>query len=72
MPSKRVSTTGRYIAGSGLKRSVAIVTAFPGAVIDGVRLTDCTFLGVEAADVLKHAGSLTFENLTVEPAKKKK
>ncbi|MEO6788990.1 MAG: glycoside hydrolase family 28 protein [Chthoniobacteraceae bacterium] len=52
--------------------SVAIVTAFPGAVIESVRLKDCTFRGVEAADVLKHAGSLTFENVTIEPAKKKK
>ena len=52
--------------------SVAIVTAFPGAVVEGVRLKDCTFRGVEAADVLKHAGSLTFENVTIEPAKQKK
>lgn len=52
--------------------SVAIMTAFPGAVIEGVRLKDCTFRGVESADVLKHAGSLTFENVTIEPAKKKK
>jgi len=52
--------------------SVAVVTGFPGAVIDGVRLKDCTFGGVEGADVLEHSGSLTFENVTIEPAKKKK
>ncbi len=52
--------------------SVAVVTAFPGAVIEGVRLKDCTFGGVEGADVLKHAGSLTLENVNIEPAKKKK
>ena len=52
--------------------SVAIITAFPGAVIEGVRLKDCHFRGVEAADLLKHAGSLALENVTIEPAKKKK
>lgn len=52
--------------------SVAIVTAFPGAVIEGIRLKDCTFLGVESADILKHAGSLILENVTIEPAKKKR
>jgi unsaturated rhamnogalacturonyl hydrolase len=51
--------------------SVAIVTAFPGAVIEGVRLKDCTFAGVERADLLKHSGSLTFENVTITLAKQK-
>ncbi|HEV7406239.1 MAG TPA: pectinesterase family protein [Chthoniobacteraceae bacterium] len=52
--------------------SVAIVTSFPAAVIEGVRLKNCTFGGVENADLLKHSGSLTFENVTVEPARKRK
>ncbi|MDB6171896.1 MAG: glycosyl hydrolase family 88 [Chthoniobacteraceae bacterium] len=52
--------------------SVAIVTAFPGAVIEGVRLKDCTFRGVEGADVLNYSGSLTFENVTIERAKNRK
>jgi polygalacturonase len=52
--------------------SVAIVTSFPAAVIEGVRMKDCDFRGVEGADVLKHAGSLIFENVAVEPVKKKK
>lgn len=52
--------------------AVAIVTAFPGAVIEGIRLRDCAFRGVEAADILKHSGSLTLENVTIEPARKKK
>ncbi len=52
--------------------SVATITAFPGAVIEGVRLKDCQFRGVEAADLLKHAGSLALENVTIEPTKKKK
>ena len=52
--------------------SVAIVTSFPAAVIEGVRLKNCAFGGVESADLLRHSGSLTLENVTVEPAKKKK
>jgi hypothetical protein len=52
--------------------SVAIVTSFPGAKIEDVVLKDCTFRGVEKPDILKNAGSLAFENVTIEPAKKSK
>ena len=52
--------------------SVAIITSFPAAVIDDIRLKDCKFAGVESADLLKHSGGIRFENVTVEPAKKKK
>lgn len=52
--------------------AVALVTGFSGAVIEGLRLKDCVFRGVEGADVLRHAGSLALENVTIEPAKKKK
>jgi polygalacturonase len=51
---------------------VSAVTAFPGAVIESVRFKDCTFRAVQGADLLRHAGSLALENVTVEPAKKKK
>ncbi|MEA3212715.1 MAG: hypothetical protein QOE70_5772 [Chthoniobacter sp.] len=49
--------------------SATIVTAFAGVVIEGVRFKDCTFHGVEGADRLWHSGLLTFENVTIEPAK---
>lgn len=52
--------------------SVAIVTSFPGAVIEKVRLKDCAFRGVESADLLKSAGALSLENVNIEPARKKK
>jgi unsaturated rhamnogalacturonyl hydrolase len=52
--------------------SVAVITSFPGATIENVRMKDCVFRGVERADVLTHAGSLTLENVTIEPAKKAK
>jgi len=45
------------------------VTGIPGAVIDGVRFVDCTFRGVHAAEVLQHAGSVSFNRVTIEPLK---
>ena len=51
---------------------VSTITAFPGAVIEGVRLKDCTFRGVEAADILKNAGTITWQNVAIEPAKRVK
>ena len=46
------------------------VVGFPGVTIDDVRFRNCTFRGVEAAEVLNHAGTFSFENVTIEPAKK--
>jgi len=46
------------------------VAGYPGAVIDGVRFSNCVFRGVETADVLSHAGTVSFSNVTIEPAKK--
>jgi unsaturated rhamnogalacturonyl hydrolase len=51
---------------------VLAITGFPGSVIEGVRLRDCAFRGVEAADLLKDAGEIEFQNVTIEPAKKEK
>lgn len=44
------------------------IAGFPAAKIDDVRFADCTFRGVESAEVLSHAGSLSFRNVTIEPA----
>ncbi len=46
------------------------VAGFDGATIEGVRFADSTFRGVEAAEVLTHAGDVTFRNVTIEPAKR--
>ena len=51
---------------------VSVITAFPGAVIEGVRLKDCTFRGVEAADLIKDATPPAQQNVTIERAKKEK
>lgn len=46
------------------------IAGFSGVVIDDVRFTDCTFRGIEATEVMQHAGSVSFKNVTIEPAKK--
>src|SRR5205085_7290659 len=48
--------------------SIAIISSFPGAVIEGIRLINCSFSGVEGADLLQHAGALAFDNVTIQPA----
>jgi unsaturated rhamnogalacturonyl hydrolase len=48
------------------------ITGFAGAMIDGVRFVDCTFSGVQAAEVLQYAGSISFNNVTIEPAQTKR
>jgi unsaturated rhamnogalacturonyl hydrolase len=39
------------------------------SIIEGVRLENCDFRGIEGADVLTHSGSVTYYNVTIEPAK---
>lgn len=46
------------------------IAGFEGAVVDGIRFEQCAFRGVESTEVLAHAGSVTFRNVTIEPAKK--
>jgi unsaturated rhamnogalacturonyl hydrolase len=46
------------------------VVGFPGVTIENVRFSDCIFRGVESAEVMNHAGSFSFKNVTIEPAKK--
>ena len=46
------------------------IVSFPGAVIEDIRFVDCTFRGVEATEVLQNVGSVSFKNITIEPARK--
>jgi unsaturated rhamnogalacturonyl hydrolase len=46
------------------------VVGFPGVQIDNIRFVNCTFRGVETAEVMNHAGSFSFDNVTIEPAKR--
>jgi polygalacturonase len=45
------------------------IAGFPGTTIEGISFRDCTFRGVEATEVMQHAGTITFTNVTIEPAK---
>jgi unsaturated rhamnogalacturonyl hydrolase len=46
------------------------VVGFPGVTIDDVRFKDCIFRGVESAEVMNHAGSVSFRNVMIEPINK--
>ncbi|HSS20486.1 MAG TPA: glycoside hydrolase family 28 protein [Pyrinomonadaceae bacterium] len=46
------------------------VVGFPGVTIENVRFSNCTFRGIEAAEVMNSAGSVSFKNVIIEPAKK--
>ena len=45
------------------------IAGFKGATVDDIRFADCTFAGVEATELLSHAQSISFRNVTIEPAK---
>jgi unsaturated rhamnogalacturonyl hydrolase len=44
------------------------IAGFPGATIDGVRLSDCQFRGLTDADVVRDAGAIEFDHVLIEPA----
>ncbi len=46
------------------------IAGFAGATIDNIRFSDCVFRGVEATEQVQHAGSISFNNVTIEPAQK--
>ena len=45
------------------------IAGFDGATIDGVHFVDCSFNGVTDTDLVTHAGSISFNHVTVTPAK---
>ncbi len=49
---------------------VLFVRGFEGAVVEGIRISNSTFRGVTATEVLSHTGTVTFSNVTIEPAQK--
>ncbi|MEO7508746.1 MAG: glycoside hydrolase family 28 protein [Pyrinomonadaceae bacterium] len=46
------------------------IVGFEGTTIENIRFQNCTFRGVEATEVMNHAGAISFNNVTIEPAKK--
>jgi len=48
---------------------ILYVRGFEGAVIEDLRIADSTFDRVTAADLVQHAGTITFKRVIVNPAK---
>jgi unsaturated rhamnogalacturonyl hydrolase len=46
------------------------IAAFPGSTIDNIRFADCVFRGLTAAEMMSNAGSISFQNVTMDPAVK--
>jgi unsaturated rhamnogalacturonyl hydrolase len=46
------------------------IVGFPGVTIENVNFSNCTFRGVDTAEVMNHAGAISFKNVTIEPANK--
>jgi hypothetical protein len=51
---------------------VLSIVGIPNSTIENVRIENCTFRGVEGADVLTFSGDVSYKNVTIEPAKKVK
>jgi unsaturated rhamnogalacturonyl hydrolase len=49
---------------------VFYIAGFEGATIEGIRLSNCSFSGVTATDLIEHAGKIEFDHVTVIPAKR--
>ena len=56
-----------HITSSGSPR-ILYVRGFEGAVIDQIRISNSVFNGVTETEVVQHAGTITFQNVTVNPA----
>lgn len=48
---------------------VMYIRGFPGAVIEGIRISRSTFSGVTETEVVQHAGTITLQDVTILPAK---
>ncbi len=44
------------------------IRGFEGATIDNIRISNSVFNGVSETEVVQHAGTITFQNVTVNPA----
>lgn len=52
---------------SGSPRVMSIV-GIPEGIIDGIHFKNCTFKGITHPDIVRHAGLVTLEGVTIEPA----
>ena len=44
------------------------IRGFEGAVIDDIRISNSTFRGISRSEMVRHAGSIQFDKVTIEPA----
>jgi unsaturated rhamnogalacturonyl hydrolase len=49
---------------------ILFIRGFPGAVIDDIRISDSMFNSVTETEVVQGAGTITFDRVTITPAKK--
>ncbi len=48
---------------------VMFIRGFEGAVVENIRISNSTFNSVTDTEVVQHAGTITFNNVTINPAK---
>lgn len=48
---------------------VMFIRGFPGATVENIRISNSTFDGVTATEVVQHAGAITLDRVTINPAK---
>ncbi len=46
---------------------VLYVAGFPGAVVDGIKVSNSTFKNLTHSEVITHVGRITFDNVVMEP-----
>ncbi len=49
---------------------VFYIASFEGATVDGIKLAHCQFSGVEASELVEHAGRIELDDVTIEPKQK--
>jgi unsaturated rhamnogalacturonyl hydrolase len=48
------------------------IASFPGATVDGIRLAHCQFSGLDAPELIEHAGRIELEDVQVAPKERPK
>ncbi len=49
---------------------VMFIRGFEGAIVENIRISNSTFNNVSETEVVQHAGRITFDNVSINPAKK--
>ena len=46
---------------------VFYIASFAGATVDGIRLAHCSFAGLDASELMEHAGHIELDDVTITP-----